>query len=103
MIALKHITFNGQNIEPGEFVDTKGLSQSDEASMIKRGLIQGEIIDISIDDVEISDPTNNVLKGDIEPAISIDKLRTQFEAKFGKPVSNNKKNDSEWILNKLNS
>ena len=33
--------------------------------------------------------------------ITIEELRARFKEKFNKNVPNNKKNDSEWIVNKL--
>ena len=38
---------------------------------------------------------------EIEVIEDIETLRETFELKFGKKVPNNKKNDSNWIINKL--
>lgn len=55
------------------------------------------------EDAAIAANSNVVEDAQPDADESIEALREKFEAKFGQPVSNNKKNDAEWIAQKLNS
>jgi len=55
------------------------------------------------EDAAIAAEDNVVEEAKPDAEESIETLREKFEAKFGQPVSNNKKNDAEWIAQKLNS
>lgn len=39
----------------------------------------------------------------VENSVELEDLHKKFEEKEGRPVPNNKKNDLEWILSKINS
>lgn len=54
-----------------------------------------ELVEESTIEIQIPDPSKSQ---------ELETLQKQYEEKFeGKPVPNNKKNDAEWILLKLNS
>jgi len=101
MKALVYITVGDKMIAKGEEINKRDFTASQIGSMIDRGLIDGEIVEL-----EYKEEIKEIEFKEIEvqkESLDVEKLREQFKAKFDKEVPNNKKNNSEWILEKLNS
>ena len=49
----------------------------------------------------IEEVVEEIVEDVVKEVEEINVLRETYEAKLGKPVPNNKKNDSEWIANKI--